>query len=38
MDVVRLGLEDQHEVISKPYVHHELMGKVRDMLGRMITH
>jgi two-component system, cell cycle sensor histidine kinase and response regulator CckA len=38
MDVVRLGLEDQHEVISKPYMHHELMGKVRDVLGRMITH
>ena len=38
MDVVRLSLEDQHHVISKPYMQHELMSKVRQVLGGMITH
>lgn len=38
MDVARLGLGDQREVLTKPYMHHELMGKVRRVLGKIIAH
>ena len=38
MDVARLGLCDQRHVLSKPYMHHELMGKVRRVLGKIVPH
>jgi len=38
MDVIHLGLQDQHEVISKPYMHHELMSKVQHAIGKIVTH
>jgi two-component system cell cycle sensor histidine kinase/response regulator CckA len=38
MDVANLALEDRCEVLHKPYMHHELMGKVRQLLGGIIAH
>jgi two-component system, cell cycle sensor histidine kinase and response regulator CckA len=38
MDVANLEIMDRSEVLNKPYMHHELMGKVRQLLGRVIAH
>jgi PAS domain S-box-containing protein len=38
MDMIPAGLGVPHQVISKPYMHHELMGTVRHVLGRMVAH
>jgi CheY-like chemotaxis protein len=37
MDVANLGLIDRCEVLNKPYMHHELIGKVRQLLGGAVT-
>jgi two-component system, cell cycle sensor histidine kinase and response regulator CckA len=38
MDVANLGPVEPCEVLNKPYMHHELMGKVRRLLGAVVRH
>ena len=38
MGFADLGIEDQSEFLRKPFMQHELMSKVRQILGEIVTH
>jgi two-component system cell cycle sensor histidine kinase/response regulator CckA len=38
MDFADLGLGDRCDVLGKPFMHHELMSKVRHILGSVVAH
>jgi CheY-like chemotaxis protein len=38
IDAQNVGMGAPQEVLSKPYMHHELLGKVRGALGSPMTH